>query len=73
MDTYAKFMELAMKQKETRAYLRQSIFYLKENVRVNLQNLCDLIWVTDVFQQYVLSMAVSFSFDAEFSIRSRRI
>ncbi|XP_068679048.1 uncharacterized protein [Montipora foliosa] len=32
MDGYAKFMELAMKPKETGAYLRQSVFYFKEKV-----------------------------------------
>ena len=32
MDSYAKFMELAMKPKETGAYLRQSVFYFKEKV-----------------------------------------
>ena len=32
MDSYAKFMELAMKPKETGAYLRQSVFYFKDKV-----------------------------------------
>ena len=32
MDSYGKFMELAMNPKETGAYLRQSIFYFKEKV-----------------------------------------
>lgn len=33
MDSYAKFMELAMKPKETGAYLRQSVFYFKDKVK----------------------------------------
>ena len=36
MDSYGKFMELAMNPKETGAYLRQSIFYFKEKVNVDL-------------------------------------
>ena len=32
MDSYGKFMELAMKPKETGAYLRQSVFYFKDMV-----------------------------------------
>ena len=32
MDSYGKFMELAMNPKETGAYLRQSVFYFKEKV-----------------------------------------
>ncbi|KAJ7387143.1 hypothetical protein OS493_004109 [Desmophyllum pertusum] len=32
MDSYGKFMELAMNPKETGAYLRQSIFYFKDKV-----------------------------------------
>ena len=36
MDSYAKFMELAMKPKETGAYLRQSVFYFKKKVHVIL-------------------------------------
>ena len=32
MDSYGKFMELAMKLKETGAYLRQSVFYFKDMV-----------------------------------------
>ena len=36
MDSYAKFMELAMKPKETGAYLRQSVFYFKEKVNISL-------------------------------------
>ena len=41
MDSYAKFMELAMKPKDTGAYLRQSVFYFKDKVCVNLSNLSD--------------------------------
>ena len=39
MDSYGKFMELAMNPKETGAFLRQSIFYFKEKVNhdVDLQ------------------------------------
>ena len=33
MDSYGKFMELAMKPKETGAYLRQSVFYFKDMVQ----------------------------------------
>ena len=33
MDGYGKFMELAMKPKETGAYLRQSVFYFKNMVK----------------------------------------
>ena len=33
MDSYGKFMELAMNPKETGAYLRQSVFYFKEKVK----------------------------------------
>ena len=33
MDSYAKFMEMAMKPKETGVYLRQSVFYFKNKVR----------------------------------------
>ena len=33
MDSYGKFMELAMNPKETGAYLRQSIFYFREKVK----------------------------------------
>ena len=36
MDSYAKFMELAMKPKETGAYLRQSVFYFKKKVNISL-------------------------------------
>lgn len=36
MDSYGKFMELAMNPKETGAYLRQSVFYFKEKVNVDL-------------------------------------
>ena len=38
MDSYGKFMELAMNPKETGAYLRQSVFYFKDKVssRFNL-------------------------------------
>ena len=36
MDSYGKFMELAMNPKETGAYLRQSIFYFKEQVNFDL-------------------------------------
>jgi len=32
MDSYGKFMELAMNPKETGAYLRQSVFYFKDKV-----------------------------------------
>ena len=32
MDSYGKFMELAMNPKETGAYLRQSVFYFKDMV-----------------------------------------
>ena len=35
MDSYGKFMELAMNPKETGAYLRQSVFYFKEKVDVD--------------------------------------
>jgi len=35
MDSYGKFMELAMNPKETGAYLRQSVFYFKEKVNVD--------------------------------------
>ena len=36
MDSYGKFMELAMNPKETGAYLRQSVFYFKNKVNVDL-------------------------------------
>ena len=39
MDSYGKFMELAMNPKETGAYLRQSIFYFKEKVNVDFKRL----------------------------------
>ena len=32
MDSYGKFMELAMKPKETGAYLREPVFYFKDMV-----------------------------------------
>ena len=32
MDSYAKFMELAMNSKESGAFLRQSIFFFKDKV-----------------------------------------
>ena len=43
MDSYAKFMELAMKPKDTGAYLRQSVFYFKDKVCVNLSNLSNKV------------------------------
>ena len=44
MDSYGKFMELAMNPKETGAYLRQSVFYFKEKVNVDLPRRI-LIWI----------------------------
>ena len=37
MDSYGKFMELAMNPKETGAYLRQSVFYFKDKVSSRFQ------------------------------------
>ena len=45
MDSYGKFMELAMNPKETGAYLRQSVFYFKEKVNVDLTRRI-LIWIS---------------------------
>ena len=44
MDSYAKFMELAMKPKETGAYLRQSVFYFKNKVKAFSRNPTDSVY-----------------------------
>ena len=47
MDSYGKFMELVMNPKETGAYLRQSVFYFKEKVNVDLTRTI-WIWISTV-------------------------
>ena len=46
MDSYGKFMELAMNPKETGAYLRQSVFYFKEKVNQCRFNKTHLIQIS---------------------------
>ena len=48
MDSYGKFMELAMNPKETGAYLKQSVFYFKEKVNIAELTRPILIWICSV-------------------------
>ena len=50
MDSYGKFMELAMNPKETGAYLRQSVFYFKEKVSDDLKNITGVLYICCVTQ-----------------------
>ena len=54
MDSYAKFMELAMKPKETGAYLRQSVFYFKDKVHVKFSNLSNLVYTYQNYCKFAL-------------------
>ena len=45
MDSYGKFMELAMNPKETGAYLRQSVFYFKEKVGDDFKNITGVLYI----------------------------
>ena len=56
MDSYAKFMELAMKPRDTGAYLRQSVFYFKDKVFVTFPNLSNKVYQAE---NHVLSKLVS--------------
>ena len=64
MDSYAKFMELATKPKDTGAYLRQSMFYFKEKVCVTFPNHSNKVYQA---KNHVLSKLVSLRLSLNFS------
>ena len=64
MDSYGKFMELAMNPKETGAYLRQSVFYFKEKVKearpcIKIESACNVLsWILNRYLEEILSCSV---------------